>query len=573
MMLLAGMLLACSERREYTEALTRAKAVLDERPDSALGILDTLLTHESELSRGFRMRCRLYRMSALNKLYSPDFTATEVWPLVDYFEAHGTPNERMTAYYLLGRTYYIAHEAPMALNCYQKAAEQADTTAADCDYRQLCRVYGQISEVFYQQGLLHENIEFMNLAIRYAERGNDTIAALLGMADKVFAYEKLHKPDSAVALCEKASTLLHEYGYLQFSAGIRASIIQILVDAGEYAKAKENMDIYEAESGFFDADHNIEKGREIYYHTKGYYYAAIGKLDSAEYYFRKELRDGKDFGNQNSGARGLAQVFQKRHLPDSAAKYALYSYEMNDSVYDQMAMEEVERTRAMYDYTRHQEIAQQERDRAEAARTRLWAVAFVLLCVVFATTLLIRRERRKRGEERRDYEQRLSDLAKAQADVMRLRSHEAEQRQLLVLEKEERIARLTEQIEAYKARVGQQQESSEARLQASAVYGELKKQAARATVLSEEDWHRIYMMVIETLPNFYKLVSAKKLELNDNEFKTCILIRLHFTPKETANMLNVSAAYITKLRNDMMRKLFDVEGKAKDLDERLMQFS
>jgi hypothetical protein len=51
-------------------------------------------------------------------------------------------------------------------------------------------------------------------------------------------------------------------------------------------------------------------------------------------------------------------------------------------------------------------------------------------------------------------------------------------------------------------------------------------------------------MVIKVLPNFYKLISSNKHKLNDNEFKTCILIRLHFSPKEISNMLDVSSAYV-----------------------------
>ena len=80
-------------------------------------------------------------------------------------------------------------------------------------------------------------------------------------------------------------------------------------------------------------------------------------------------------------------------------------------------------------------------------------------------------------------------------------------------------------------------------------------------------------MVIKVLPNFYKLISSNKHKLNDNEFKTCILIHLHFSPKEISNMLDVSSAYITKLRNNMMVKLFGEVGKSKELDERLMQYS
>lgn len=48
--------------------------------------------------------------------------------VVAYYEKHGTSNERMLAYYMLGCVYRDLYEAPMALENYDKAAEQADTT-------------------------------------------------------------------------------------------------------------------------------------------------------------------------------------------------------------------------------------------------------------------------------------------------------------------------------------------------------------------------------------------------------------------------------------------------------------
>jgi DNA-binding NarL/FixJ family response regulator len=86
-------------------------------------------------------------------------------------------------------------------------------------------------------------------------------------------------------------------------------------------------------------------------------------------------------------------------------------------------------------------------------------------------------------------------------------------------------------------------------------------------------WHQVDVMVIDILPNFYKFISSKKLELNDHEFKVCILIRLHLTPKEVANAIGLSPSSITKIRNNMMKKLFGMEGKSKELDEKLLQYS
>ena len=316
--------------------------------------------------------------------------------LVDYYDRHGSANEKMLAYYLLGLACQDIHDYPKALNSFQKAAGHADTTGvdSDCDYALLSRVYGQTSVVFYHQNLMEEDLHYINLAVRYAWKAKDTLAAIMSMTGKIGVYKRMGKPDSVLAICEQASALAKKYGYKNLSANILGGAISILVEKDSMDKAKTFMDIYESESGFFDKNNNIEKGREIYYYPKGHYYMAIGKHDSAEFYFRKELREGRDFNNQNAGSRGLALLFQQTHRPDSAAKYALYSYAMNDSVYAHMATQEVERMKAMYDFTYHKNLAEQKEN--EAYRNKNAAIFFgmlLLLCLlaVYIIVLHIKR--------------------------------------------------------------------------------------------------------------------------------------------------------------------------------------
>ena len=401
LLLLIVLLVACSERQAYVEALGRAKAMVNERPSDALAILDSLGTHESDFGKHFRMQYRLLRLNTLNKLDTVFHSTTEAQTLADYFDDHGTSNEQMLAHYLLGRAYYDLHEAPMALHCFQEAAEKADTTASDCDYRQLSRVYGQMGKLFYHQDLLTQSLFCDDMSIKYAFKGKDILNAILSMIGQTATYEDLHQTDSSIYIGELASDLALKYGYKEISAAIYGGLVDLLIDKGDLIKAKRYMDRYELESGYFDSDHNIEKGRETYYYTKGHYFFAIGRYDSAEYYYRKELLDGKDFNNQNGGSRGLALLFQKTNQPDSAAKYALYSYTMNDSVYAQMSTHEVEQMQGMYDYSRNQEIAHEEmkkREKIESKNRTMANITIALLIAIIATLYLIKRERKKRKD-------------------------------------------------------------------------------------------------------------------------------------------------------------------------------
>lgn len=61
----------------------------------------------------------LERMNRADSVMQNDSLAEQ---LVEYFDRHGTPNERMRAHYILGRTYADMGEAPRALEAYLKSS-------------------------------------------------------------------------------------------------------------------------------------------------------------------------------------------------------------------------------------------------------------------------------------------------------------------------------------------------------------------------------------------------------------------------------------------------------------------
>ena len=137
-----------------------------------------------------QMRSGLDSINARNRTDQP-FTVQDVEPYVRFFDDHGTADDRLLAHYLLGRAYYEHGEAPMALQCYHDAIDCADTTLQDFDYAQLSRVYGQMAQVFYYQGLYRQQLQYNQLSVNYAWRGGDTLAAFSSYEQESFAYINL----------------------------------------------------------------------------------------------------------------------------------------------------------------------------------------------------------------------------------------------------------------------------------------------------------------------------------------------------------------------------------------------
>ena len=558
------LLVSACGNREAQRMLDRAEAAMNDNPSEAIAFLDSL--SDSGLSRSQRMRRLLLLTNAQNKCDTVFRSDSIQRLLVDYYNNHGTANERMLAHYLLGRAYYDMGEMPMSLNAYQLAL--ADTTGNEKNYYQLSRIYSQMANIYYHQNLLSDQIGCINKSVRYAFLSKDTLGAIYSYLQKANSYDVLGISDSVITICENVNTFFWKKGMKKQSAQVLSLLALHYIKKGMLEKAKRSIEVYEEESGFFDDNHNIEENRVVYYSILGNYYLAKEYNDSAEFYFRKELREGKDFNNQNAAAKGLALLFQKTHRPDSAAKYALYSYTMNDSMYAHMTTKEVERMKAMYDYSRHQELAYQAEKESARKTTLLRWILSISLLVLFAIFYATYKYKQKKQHETRLYKEKIAELEKIQSDILMLRQHEEEYEDA-IMEKEKAISLLREQIEKYQQNHKQKKTELEAAKEDLPFFQKIQKHEANGQKITKEDMQMLRQYVIENYPACYRFISTKDFNLNMMEFNTCILIRLGYAPKVISNFLDCSPAYISKIRITLLKRMYGIEGKPQEFDQKI----
>jgi tetratricopeptide (TPR) repeat protein len=523
---------------------------------------------------GERQRLQLEELERMNCADSVMLNDSLARDLADWFDRHGTRNEQLRAYYMLGRTYADRGEAPQAIIAYNDAINSADTTNTDCDYKILCRVYAQMATVLYHQDLYRDGLEKVNRAVYYGFLAKDTLAALMAYTQKLDFYDMLQQPDSMLFASTDVYEKLRQVGYNSYAAEMLIGPIRYLTDIGDLQKARELMNRYESETGFFDAEGNICKGREVFYYHKGLYYLKACQYDSAEYCFRKELSEGKDFNNQNAGAYGLTMLFQQTHRPDSAAKYAIYSYAMNDSVYSRMSTQTVARMQAMYDYSHHQQVAQQEKERADRERMHFWSLVFyvvgsiialsILAAIVFAALL------HQRKKALKHYYIKVEELKAAQQELRQLlqRSSESE---MLISKKEQEIQRLQSELDITMKNRQLKRDKVKFQMEESGIGQLLRRKAASGTKLTEEEWARINLFISESMPEFDAFLSSKAEILGIQWMRICILFRLFVIEKNVGTMLGVSAPFISSECKKINSKLFFVEGSGKVLARELLK--
>ena len=105
-----------------------------------------LFTVFAACDSGERQRLQLEELERMNRADSVMLNDSLARDLAEWFDRHGTRNEQLRAYYMLGRTYADRGEVPQALEAYHDAIDRADTTAQDCNYYTLCRVYAQMRD-------------------------------------------------------------------------------------------------------------------------------------------------------------------------------------------------------------------------------------------------------------------------------------------------------------------------------------------------------------------------------------------------------------------------------------------
>ena len=279
----AMLLLAGCSGDGYTPELHTLDSIINENPDSALRLIDSLSTEAKSWAKSQRMRHSLLTLKAQNKAYLPFTSDSLARDLVSYYDSHGTPNDRLLAHYLLGCVYRDLDEAPRAVECYLDAVNQADTTATDCDYNTMTVAYSQLAKLYHQQLLLTNEIEARRHASRFSYLDKDTAYAIFQIAKTADAYILMNKKDSAELVIKEAQRLYTEYGYLQKALQASLPLLFMYVKTSDrLSEAKQLMNRFETESTLFDSNHELPPSKRQYYSYKGQYYERIGLLDSAE---------------------------------------------------------------------------------------------------------------------------------------------------------------------------------------------------------------------------------------------------------------------------------------------------
>ena len=571
LLLIIMLLSSCAGNRKYDDLMQRADSIMNVNDDSAtvaIRMLDGIKPQLPEFSQSQKMRYELLRHKAMNKAcitFTSDSVMKEV---VDYYDHHGSANERMLANYVLGCVYRDMHEAPMALEYYNKATEQADTTAADCDYGTLYRVYSQMGFLFSKQYLPYQLLDAFGKAEKYAYLAKDTLNAIINYQNRENAYSYLGNKDSVIAINLHAATMFKQIG------NNYAAAIAFGCNYNYYVEKEDTLNALKTFKAYFstgyEGNSEYEDSKAYVLCQKGTYYMFTAQLDSAYNNLQQSLRLCKSYSIKAATTKALAQYYAKVNQPAMAMKYALQSSEYNDSDLIEARKTQLQQVQAMYDYSRNQEVAKRAEQKAKRSMQMNYMIVlacimlFLLLSYIYRKQLALKKK--KIAVSKLLYEDSLLKLKRLQDEKAKLVSENDNKLVQIITEKEKTINKLKAEINDIQEKYSLSSMSDvELALMDSSIYKKIKFiEVHPKKNMSEEDWKELADTVEKAIPNF---IPRLKNKLSDKDYQICLLIRLGFSTSLIARLLDLSVAAISKSRKTMLKKICGKIGKPKDFDE------
>ena len=567
--------LGCEERQEYRDALSRAEAVMETNPDSALVVLDSLSAYSSDFNRHFNMQYQLQLTNARMKSGILFTTDSLTLSLIDYFDSHGTDDERALAYYIYGCSLVDLGQAPEALQAYYTALESIDTTQTNCNYNLLKGIYGQMSQIFHQQNLPHDEIWALKHYIENVERTSDPSEIAFAKSRMTSPYYLLNRIDSVLQITQEAYETLKSIGDNQNAASILGSTIHFDLEKGELNKVKKSIEIYENESGLFDKSGNIANGFEGYYCYKGLYELAINQLDSAEVYFRKAIR----YDYTSDGYKGLMSVYRKRNNVDSVFKFSLLYEAAQDTLHNQMRTTAIHQMSALYNYNRSQKEAEQEREKSRILKMSIVFVIILFILLLILLQWLYLRNQRKKKRELAKLNKRLQRAATAHSEISaELQMLKDKDYDRIIAEKERKECALKDEIEKLNTTINNYQQTKtkepvdnlDAFLSSDIAILITKKANSKTEKphITDRQWSLLQSQFCKSLPAMNKAFTEGK-SLSELQKKSCILILLGISDATIRMMLDCSKSVFSDAKLHSNVKLFG-QNNARSLRNNLL---
>ena len=177
-------LASCGQHSKHWETLTQVEAFMEERPDSALAILQGI--EVGDLSgKEEKAKHALLLSMALDKNVIDKTDFEILHPAIDYYKNNGTPTEQMLTLFYQGQIHRINSQYAQALACFGEAIKIDENSK---DIQTKARIYDAQGDVYRVLTKWDETINSKLCAAEYFSKLNNTDSYVSSLLDIFYTY-------------------------------------------------------------------------------------------------------------------------------------------------------------------------------------------------------------------------------------------------------------------------------------------------------------------------------------------------------------------------------------------------
>lgn len=424
-------------------------------------------------------------------------------------------------YYYIGRYYAVNNDAPQAI----KSFDLADSIIRrNYDKKSLTlkvKIASQEGYIYYYRYLINEAMLSFVKSYKYSSQLKDTTNMIFCLKDIASCYADNHQRNKSIELCRRALQLSQESSDTLMHTIISTQLARHYNEIGQTKEAHYFLQ--------YSLDHPYQKDLTTVYYIAEAVYKALGMNDSMMFYLKKLEKQDDPYAKQAASQELVQYYLQAGDLANTKKQlnnYILYT----DSINQLASTDAVEKAKALYDYTLHEEKSRHlEKQNQKMRETIIVASSIALLIIITLISYLYNNKQRneKLRYKLEIYKQRIS----ANANNKR-------ERQAIDIYSNPVFSNIIKRIN-----------SSESNKH-----------------LNHQYWQEIYAELERLVPNF--LSDLRKLcKMSENEEHVCILIMLGFAPKDISELTAHSRSSISLTRKRLYKRAFGSEGNPADWDK------
>ena len=554
-------LCSCSSKQEHS-CLALTPSEVEQHPDSALLILDSIKSHTKTLSQEDAMLVKLLTIQAKD-LCSENITRKEdvkdINSIISYYKANENTKLLKLAYYYAGRIHAELHDDPEAVKYLLKAKD------VDVPYMVLnCKITSQLGYIYYGQQRPEKSREMFAEAYRLAKETKDTARIVRAAKDLAATYwDNQEKKDSCLNLLHEAYQMAEKYKDPILLNNVRGYLAGTYITLGNYQQAKTY--ILPCLKGIAKDDTSgvYSLAADIYVHLD---------KDSAQIFYNYLVKKGNMFAKEESYRYFTEKALDKHNFADAKSYFTKYVAAIKN-VRDHTEAE----VSAKVDY-QHQQ-AEKERVKAEKAKEELIysmiiAALAIVICIIF-TLAMAKKQKMKT---------RIKLLEKVQQEILQKSKEQRDKNKQQVAELQSKIAdinagkeELLDQINKLKASITIQEieKKEEDRALAEFMQSDI---GMKINVLLQKgsDTKRKNLnvaekdLLLQTFDSYFPKMEKKLQELvptlKQEEKLACVLTKAGLGNSQIGALLNYSPSGVTKLKERLFKRAFAQKGSAKEWD-------